>query len=125
MLKNILLVGIGGLIGSSLRYLAVTYFSNAFPSRFPTGTFAVNIFGCLLIGIFAGLSERLNWMPELSLFVAIGIFGGFTTFSSFSIENLRLLQEREYLSFGLYAVGSLVLGLFATFAGLSLTTISK
>jgi CrcB protein len=81
----------------------------------------VNILGCLLIGVIAGLTERFNILPEYRLFLAAGICAGFTTFSSFAFENVSLLQENAYLTFGLYTVLSFVLGIAATILGLALT----
>ena len=122
MTTNIMLVGIGGMLGSILRYLASHFIHAAMPSAFPYGTFAVNILGCLLIGIVFGVSERHEWFsPELRLFLAVGVCGGFTTFSAFAYENVILLQEKDYLTFALYSVLSFVLCLLATLAGLAIT----
>ncbi|MEO6833788.1 MAG: fluoride efflux transporter CrcB [Chitinophagaceae bacterium] len=124
MNRSIILIGIGGLLGSIARYLLASFFTKLFPSAFPYGTFIVNIVGCLLIGIFYGLSERYNWFtPDLRLFLATGFCGGFTTFSSLTFENLVLLQSSEYLTFALYSIGSFAVGLLAAFGGLSLTKI--
>lgn len=120
--KILLLVGIGGFIGSIGRYLTGYYFLKILPAIFPYGTFAVNIIGCLAIGIIYGYSERFSWSgAEWRLFLATGICGGYTTFSSFSYENVKLLQEGEYKIFALYTTASFVLSLSAVFAGLSLT----
>lgn len=121
MNRYIILVGIGGLLGSIARYLAASFLTKAFSSAFPTGTFAVNILGCLIIGIVFGLAERYDWIPEWRFFLATGFCGGFTTFSSFAYENILLLQDKDYLTFALYSVLSFVLGLTATFVGLFLT----
>lgn len=124
MNRTIILIGIGGLLGSIARYLTASYFTKVLPSPFPYGTFIVNIAGCLLIGIFYGLSERYKWFtPDLRLFLATGFCGGFTTFSSFTYENINLLQTSEYLTFALYSIGSFAVGLLAAFGGLSLTKI--
>lgn len=113
-----MLVGVGGFLGSVLRYLVATYFTKSFSSVFPYGTFVVNIVGCFLIGVFYGLSEHYEgFSSEWRLFLATGFCGGFTTFSSFSYENLLLLQRGEYLIFFAYAIGSFVLGLIAAFVG--------
>lgn len=121
MFRNILIVGIGGFIGSVARYLAVVYLTEKASVRFPIGTFAVNILGCLLIGILAGLSERYAILPEWRLFFATGVCAGFTTFSSFAFENVRLLQDKDYLTFVLYTVASFAVGIAATIAGMVLT----
>lgn len=124
MNRTIILIGIGGLLGSIARYLAASFFTKALPSTFPYGTFIVNIVGCLLIGIFYGLSERYDWFsPDLRLLLATGFCGGFTTFSSFAYENISLLQTSEYLTFASYSIGSFAVGLLAAFGGLALTKI--
>lgn len=122
MKKYIILVGIGGAAGSIARYVMSTYFSRQFPSTFPYGTFAVNILGCLVIGVLFGLSERFSWFTgDWRIFLATGFCGGFTTFSSFAAENVQLLQQSNYLSFALYSIASFALGLIAVFMGLWLT----
>lgn len=124
MSRILLLVGTGGLIGSIARYLTASYFTKVFPSSFPYGTFIVNIVGCLIIGIIYGLSERFNWLtPEWRLFLATGICGGFTTFSSFAYENIKLIQDGNFLIFSIYSITSFAIGLFAVFIGLTLTKI--
>ena len=121
MFKNMLVVGFGGLIGSVARYLAVVFITDNSSTRFPLGTFIVNIVGCLLIGVLSGLSERYELLPEWRLFFAAGICAGFTTFSSFAFENVRLLQDRDYLTFILYTVLSFTVGIAATILGLVAT----
>ena len=124
MKNNIILIAIGGLLGSVARYLSVVYITRFFPNPFPFGTFAVNIIGCLVIGVIYGLSLRYIWLtPEWRLLLATGFCGGFTTFSAFALENVQLLQQSNYSMFALYSISSFVLGLLAVFAGLSLTRI--
>lgn len=121
MNRYVILVGIGGLLGSIARYLSASIIAKTIPSAFPYGTFAVNVAGCFLVGIVFGLSERFDWLPEWRLFLATGFCGGFTTFSAFALENILLLQNKDYLTFALYAVSSFALGLAATYVGLVLT----
>ena len=124
MNRTIILIGLGGLLGSIARYLAASFFTKIFSSSFPYGIFIVNIIGCLLIGIIYGLSERFNWFtPDLRIFLATGFCGGFTTFSAFAIENINLLQTSQYLTFALYSIGSFTIGLLAAYGGLTLTKI--
>ncbi|MCX6181750.1 MAG: fluoride efflux transporter CrcB [Bacteroidetes bacterium] len=124
MARILLLIGTGGFIGSVLRYLLSTYLNKSFPSAFPYGTFIVNVLGCLLIGVVFGISEKYNWLtPEWRLFLTTGICGGFTTFSAFAHENMKLLQEGNFLVFSLYSIGSFSLGVLAVFAGLTLAKI--
>lgn len=124
MSRILFLIGTGGLIGSIARYLTASYFTKVFPSAFPYGTFIVNVVGCLIIGIVFGLSERFTWLtPEWRFFLATGICGGFTTFSSFAYENIKLIQEGNFLVFAAYSIASFSLGLLAVFIGLTLTKI--
>ena len=115
MLKTITLIGLGGAIGSILRYLASTGIQNKFLSAFPYGTLSVNISGCFLIGVLYALTERNNVTPEWSLFLITGICGGYTTFSTFSYESLSLLRNGELLYATAYISASVLLGIFATF----------
>lgn len=124
MNRNIILVGIGSMLGGVSRYLAAFFLTRPLPSAFPYGTFAVNIVGCLVIGLIYGFAERFNWFsPDLRLFLATGFCGGFTTFSSFAYENVQLLQDKDYLTFAAYSGGSFALGLLAAFIGLSLAKV--
>ena len=118
---KILLVGLGGFSGAICRYLIQTMLSNRYPGAFPWGTFAVNIIGCLFIGIIYGLAERHKIMTyELRLLLAVGFCGSFTTFSAFSAENLNMFQIGSYTTAGLYISLSILLGLGAVFAGLAM-----
>ena len=122
MNRTIILVALGGLLGSISRYLTVFYFNKLIPSTFPFGTFAVNIFGCFIIGIIYGLSERFNWLtPEWRIFLATGFCGGYTTFSAFAYENIKLLEASNYAMFASYSLISFAAGLLAVFLGLALT----
>ena len=114
------IIGMGGFIGCVLRYLISLSIQNRFLSVFPYGTLGVNIIGCLVIGIIFGLSERTNLSVEWRLFLATGICGGFTTFSAFSIETFGMLREGQLMHAFVYIGASVVLGLFATFAGISI-----
>lgn len=111
MLRDLLLVGAGSFIGGAARY-AVSLLVRAGAGGFPWGTFAVNILGCLLIGLLWGFTSRCtNMSSGLMLFLTAGFCGGFTTFSTFSKESLALLQSGSYSTFVLYAVGSVVFGI--------------
>ena len=122
MNRTIILVGIGGMLGSVFRFLVSAALTSRFPSAFPYGTFVVNVAGCFLVGVVYGFAQRCEWLtPEWRVFLAVGICGGFTTFSSFAFESVQLLQDKDYLSFAAYAALSFVLCLTAAFAGLVLT----
>jgi len=116
MIKDILLVGAGSCLGGIGRYL-ITIAMKDFSGSFPWGTFTVNIVGCLLIGFLWTFFSRSCASMQLNLFMIAGFCGGFTTFSTFSKEGLTLLQAGNYTAFGLYALGSVVLGLLAVAAG--------
>jgi CrcB protein len=113
-LKNLIWVGIGGMLGAVARYL----FGIAIKSvTFPFATALVNILGALIMGAVMGLAFKGQISPSLRLFLATGICGGFTTFSAFAWENLELLQQQRYGSFLVYTAGTLVLGIIATAIG--------
>ncbi|HUM45912.1 MAG TPA: fluoride efflux transporter CrcB [Chitinophagales bacterium] len=118
MNKIVLIIGLGGFIGTVARYLSQQLVYKYYPVTFPYGTLAVNLLGCFLIGIFYALSERGNVLtPEWRMFLTTGFCGGFTTFSAFTLESVQLITHRDYLYFLIYAVASVVLGITATFAG--------
>jgi CrcB protein len=118
MIKSLLLVGLGGAIGSILRYAASLVINSKY---FPYTTLVVNITGSFIIGIVFAMSIRQagisnNWQ----LFLATGICGGFTTFSAFSLENMGMLQSGRFGMAITYIVLSIVLGIVATFVGYQL-----
>jgi fluoride exporter len=118
MTKMFFIVGIGSFIGGSLRYVSNIYIQKYFYSSFPLGTFTINIVGCFLIGIFMALGEKGNLLsPEIRMFLTTGFCGGFTTFSTFSYENLNLIKNKEIYYFSLNVGLSVAFGLLATFVG--------
>jgi fluoride exporter len=117
ILLNIFLVGIGGFIGSVLRYLIGGYFQQNIKT-FPLGTLVVNLIGCFVIGLLAQLGESRNlFTNEMRLFIFIGILGGFTTFSAFGNETINLMRENQMLSAFLNISANVVLGLLAVWIG--------
>jgi len=118
MLKILLLIGSGSFLGGILRYLISRKIQFGLLSAFPWGTFTVNILGCFLLGLFYGLSIRTDLLDnEWKMFLTVGFCGGFTTFSTFSYENIALLRDGNILFFSLYASLSLFLGILATYSG--------
>ena len=122
-MKQFLLVFLGGGIGSGLRYL-ISKTLNPYTSNFFIGTFGVNILGCLIIGIILGLSAKSTALSNNTiLFITIGFCGGFTTFSSFALENYGMLREGQITSFLLYTISSIIVGILAVALGLLLSKI--
>ena len=117
-MKQLLLVFVGGGIGSMLRFVVGKYLNNS-DNGIPYGTFLVNIVGSLLIGILLGLAAKNNTITENHmLFLATGFCGGFTTFSTFAYENHVFLKSGDFISFTLYTVASFAVGFLAVFAGM-------
>ncbi len=112
---ELLIIFIGGGLGSLTRYLLSFLISTKVATDFPLATFTVNIIGCILIGIFAGLSERYLLSPYFNLLFITGFCGGFTTFSSFALENNALVKDSEYLLSMIYTLMSIFWGFSATF----------
>jgi CrcB protein len=112
-----LLVFLGGGTGALCRYLMSLGVGFAWDSSFPLGTFLINVIGCFLIGSLAGLSERTSIDPQLRLFLQTGILGGYTTFSSFGLETVQLVNRGEFGTAATYVLGSNLLGLALAFVG--------
>lgn len=117
-MKTILLIGLGGGIGSMLRYLVQLGVSKLVTVTFPLGTFLVNITGCFVIGLLYGFANKYAALTlEWRLFLITGLCGGYTTFSSFSYESVSLFRQGVYTYFICYVLLSVLLGLLATVAG--------
>ena len=118
-LQQFILVGLGGAIGSIARWqLSSVILRNFFDWKFPLGTFTVNVLGCLVIGLLAGLAVKEDYFSSNArLLLFTGLMGGFTTFSSFGLETFYLLKSGEYLIAGGNIVLSVVFGMVALFVG--------
>jgi len=120
-MKQFLLVFLGGGIGSLLRYIVSRTFNTYF-QHFYLGTFLVNIIGCLIIGLVMGISFKSNLLSQnQTLLLTTGFSGGFTTFSTFALENQTLLKSGEILHFSFYTITSIAVGIFAVILGLWLS----
>ena len=117
-MKQVLLVFIGGGVGSALRNL-VGKFLKIPASGFPWSTFSVNVLGSLIIGILMGVTLKNSALSEnQTLLLITGLCGGFTTFSAFAYENQVFLKEGDFTNFFIYTLGSIGVGLAAVFLGL-------
>lgn len=115
-----LLVGLGGALGAMLRYGAQVAIGNL-PNGFPVSTFLINILGSIAMGLLVGVLAKTTpqYQNEIRLFVAVGIFGGFTTFSSFSLDAIVLIERGDLLLAAIYILGSVLLSIAGLWIGLS------
>lgn len=114
----LLAVALGGAIGSLLRYL-MTGWMQPVSSAFPWGIFIVNVSGGFVMGLIVELGAlKFSFAPELRAFMTVGILGGYTTFSTFSLDSALLIERGAYGSAAAYVVGSTVLSILALFAGM-------
>lgn len=117
-MKQLLIVGFGGFIGSIARFLVSKLNLHWHFLSIPMGTLTVNVLGSLIIGFLAGVSAKSEIIsPAMRLFLMVGICGGFTTFSSFTNENLTLMQNGQFFSVFLYTGFSLLFGFLAVYLG--------
>jgi len=119
-------VAVGGAFGSVLRYLISTWFLQRFGPGFPWATFAINVSGSFLIGFVLQLAlSRAGFSPYMRVFLATGILGGYTTFSSYSFEAYSLGVQGSYVRAVAYALGSVVAGVVAAYAGVVIARLSS
>lgn len=120
-MNQALLVAFGGAIGSVLRYYVSQLALRVAGPNFPWGTLTVNVVGCFVIGVFAEMiTRRFDASPELRLLLITGFLGGFTTFSSFSLDAISLFERGAVASGAIYMIASVGLSMAAVFAGLAL-----
>jgi len=120
VLKTYLAVMLGGAVGTALRFGLSNWFAIRFGETFPVGTIVVNVTGCFVIGLFAALTGPDGMVMASSLtrqVVMIGILGGYTTFSSFSLQTLNLIRDGEWLHAGWNVLLSVILCLVAVWLG--------
>lgn len=118
MIKDILIVGLGSFVGGTLRYmLLITFNKIARSCTFPIGILVVNVLGCFLIGVLYSYFKNRVGESLLPLLLMTGVLGGFTTFSTFSLEVLQLYQQNELLKAILYVIVSVGIGILACFLG--------
>lgn len=122
MLRNIILVGLGGSAGSILRYLTSVFVNKYFHSAFPFATFTINLLGCLLIGYLLGTFDKQQVVSsDLKLLFIAGFCGGYTTFSTFAAENYQLMQSGNSLTAFLYIAVSVVICILAVWLGMTIS----
>jgi CrcB protein len=115
----IAMVALGGALGSMVRYLVAGAVQPAWWPGFPFGIFVVNITGGFVMGAITALAAlKLNLSPEMRAFLTTGVLGGYTTFSTFSLDSALLLERGAYAQAAAYVVGSALLSILALFAGL-------
>ena len=118
MIKILMIIGTGGFVGSISRYLIQQLMQEKFDTSFPIGTMIVNILGSFVIGLVYALSEKGDILsPEWRLFLAVGLCGGFTTFSSLAYESFQMVKLEQFFFVALYMGLSFFLGLIATYLG--------
>ena len=119
-MSKLLVVALGGGLGASTRYLVANYAAQKLGVTFPYGTLIVNVTGCFIIGLFMTLTtEKFIVSPYLRLLVSVGFLGGLTTFSSYSYETFKLLEEASYLLAFYNILTNLIIGFFATYLGIA------
>ncbi len=120
-MAKFLLIGMGGFVGANLRYLLQLWTAARWGPSFPYGTLIINVSGSFVLGFFIALTtERIAASPNWRYLVAVGLLGGYTTFSSFTVETLTLAQAGRWLPALLYLFGNVGLGLLAALVGMTL-----
>jgi CrcB protein len=119
VIHQFLYVGLGGFVGAILRYGVSGLMLKLFKNAFPLGTFTVNVLGCLILGFLMTIveDEQHGFPPNARFFVAIGLLGSFTTFSTFGYETIKLVRDGDLKVAVLYVFASLIVGLLAVVGG--------
>ncbi len=123
-MKHILWVGLGGFLGASSRFATGVWLTRVISTNFPTATFLVNFIGCILLGALVNVGlDKQSHLP-VNEFLAIGVLGGFTTFSTFGLESFHLLRDGNYNIAIVYILGSVLMGLLGIWIGMSVSRFS-
>ena len=123
---NYVWIGLGGILGAIARHTVAEVVANRIAGDFPLGIFIVNISGAFVLGLMAGLSERAEWIsPAVRLGAMVGFLGAFTTFSTWSVDTLRLLESGRYGAALFNLLGSAGAGLFAAWVGMTLGRLAR
>jgi len=121
-MSGLLYVAAGGAIGASCRHLVGMASLRVFGTDYPYGTFIANVFGSFLMGLLAGwLAFKISGGTNIRLFLGVGVLGGFTTFSAFSLDAILMLERKAYGAFASYVMGSVIVSLIALILGLFLS----
>lgn len=113
-------VFLGGGIGSVCRYVSSIFIQEKSNTSFPLSTFVINVVGCFLIGLFTSYFTKNNQATSTVLLFTTGFCGGFTTFSTFGLENTKLIDQHHLFLFITYSMSSILLGIIAVYAGLKI-----
>ena len=120
-MTRFLLIGLGGLVGANARYWLQQWAANRWGAAFPYGTLIINVSGSFILGFFIALvTERIAVSPNWRYLIAVGLLGGYTTFSSFTVETLTLAGSGRWLPALLYLGGNVGLGLIFAYLGMAL-----
>ncbi len=117
------IVGLGGFIGTCLRYIVSLLCTHYFKTQLPLATFIVNIIGCIIIGFVMISCTKLNISPATKLFLTTGMMGGLTTFSTFSYETVMFINNQQYFLACLNVLANVVLGIIGVWIGMSLSNV--
>jgi fluoride exporter len=124
-IRSPLAISLGAIAGALSRYYLTTWFIQQFGSQFPYGTFFINLTGCLGMGFFVTVAIEKSLSPDLRLLVATGFLGAYTTFSTYGLDSLSLLNSGKLNLASLYWCGSAVLGTLCVQLGIMLANLSK